>query len=118
MSRERRGATNHFAGLAAEDIAARKYLEAGAAILARRWRCAAGEIDLIIREPEIIVFAEVKRRTGAVSDDPVGERQWRRLEAAAETYMVESGTGGIALRFDLVLVDEGGVAEIIRNARI
>lgn len=118
MSRARRGSDNHRAGLAAEESALRAYQKAGAALLARRWRCAHGEIDLIIREAETIIFAEVKRRSGAISEDPVGERQWRRLEAAAQAYMMESGTGDIPLRFDLVIVGESGAAEIIKNARI
>ncbi|QIE55292.1 hypothetical protein G5B40_07370 [Pikeienuella piscinae] len=118
MSRAWRGGLNHRTGLAAEDSVARLYAAAGAGLLARRWRCAAGEIDLIFREPETIVFVEVKRREKSLGEDPVGERQWRRLEAAAETYMVESGTGDIPLRFDLALVGVDGSAEIIRNARI
>lgn len=118
MSRRRRGAASHRAGLAAEEIAARAYAAAGAAILARRWRRAAGEIDLIVREAETLVFVEVKRRARTPEDDPVGEAQWRRLEAAAETYMMEAQTGDLPLRFDLALVGADGAADIIKNARI
>lgn len=117
MSRAERGARNHQAGLAAEECVARLYREAGAALLARRWRCPAGEIDLIVREPDCLVFVEVKRRAGPVEDDPMGERRWRRLEEAAETYIIASGSGGVPLRFDLALVGADGRAEIIRNAR-
>ena len=117
MSRADRGARNHRAGLAAEESVARLYRDAGAALLALRWRCAAGEIDLILREPECLVFVEVKRRVGPVEDDPMGERRWRRLEKAAETYMMMSGSGGVPLRFDLALVGADGRTEIIRNAR-
>ena len=117
MSRARRGARSHQAGLAAEDIAARLYQSRGGAILARRWRCPAGEIDLIVRLADCLVFAEVKRRAGAVDYDPVTPQQWRRLEAAAETYILRAETGQTPLRFDLVLVDAAGVATIIENAR-
>lgn len=118
MSRSARGAAAHRAGLAAEDIAARAYAEAGAAILARRWRRPAGEIDLIVREAGMIVFVEVKRRAAAPTEDPVGEGQWRRLEMAAETYIIEAQTGDIPLRFDLALVGADGRVEITKNARV
>lgn len=117
-NRVRRGTENHRAGMAAEADVARLYAAEGAALLARRWRCPAGEIDLIIREPQAIVFVEVKRRVKTPEEDPVGERQWRRLEAAAATYMMQSGTGDIPLRFDLAIVGLDGTAEIIRNARM
>lgn len=117
MSRAARGARSHQAGLAAEDIAARAYQANGGAVLARRWRCPAGEIDLIIRLPDCIVFAEVKHRPQGIQDDPVTPKQWRRLEAAAETYILRAETGQTPLRFDLVIVGGSGEATIIENAR-
>lgn len=117
MSRAARGGRNHAAGLLAEEAAARAYEAAGAELLARRWRCPAGEIDLVLREAGCLVFAEVKRRKGPVEDDPVGPKGWIRLEMAAETYMIGHGSGDGSLRFDLVLVGADGRAEIIRNAR-
>ncbi|MEL7463134.1 MAG: YraN family protein [Pseudomonadota bacterium] len=115
--RRRRGAAAHRAGLAAEDAVARRYARAGAAVLARRWRCPYGEIDLILREPEGLVFVEVKRRARALVDDPVGERQWRRLEAAAQYYMLIAETGDAPMRFDLALVGADGAIEVTDNAR-
>lgn len=117
-NRRKRGADAHRAGLAAEETAARLYVDAGAAILARRWRCAAGEIDLIVREGDEIVFVEVKARAAATDvDGPIRPAQSRRLEKAAETYILSALTGDAKARFDLVLVDGTGAAEIIRNAR-
>ncbi|MEO0360164.1 MAG: YraN family protein [Pseudomonadota bacterium] len=115
--RARRGLANHRLGLAAEEAAARAYRRAGAAVLARRRRRPEGEIDLILRDGDVLVFAEVKRRRGPVDRDPVGETQWRRLEAAAQRYMVEAQTGDLPCRFDLVLVDATGAVEVIDNAR-
>ncbi|MEM7267723.1 MAG: YraN family protein [Pseudomonadota bacterium] len=117
MSKIRRGATAHRAGLAAEDVAARVYEAEGAAILARRWRCEYGEIDLILRDGDMLVFAEVKRRAGPIYDDPVSPKQWRRLELAAETYIYQAQTGAAPARFDVVLVDDKGATEVIKNAR-
>lgn len=117
MNRARRGAQSHQAGLAAEDIAAEAYRTQGGAVLARRWRCPAGEIDLIVRLEDCLVFVEVKRRSGVVDQDPVSPKQWRRLEAAAETYILRAETGRTPLRFDFVIVDKAGAATIIENAR-
>ena len=117
MSRADRGARSHQAGLAAEDVAAKLYQERGGAILARRWRCPAGEIDLIVRLGEHIVFAEVKHRPKAIEDDPVTPKQWRRLEAAAETYILRAETGQTPLRFDLVIVGGPDGTVIYENAR-
>ena len=117
MNREQRGATSHRAGLAAEEIAARWYVERGGAILARRWRRPEGEIDLIIRDGETIVFAEVKKRGRETTEDPVTPTQWQRLENAANAYIITAATGDAPVRFDLVLVNEIGAVTVTRNAR-
>lgn len=117
MSRAERGARSYQAGLAAEDAAARLYQNKGGAILARRWRCPAGEIDLIVRLDDCIVFAEVKHRPNGIEDDPVAPRQWRRLEAAAETYILRAETGQTPLRFDLVVIGGADGPVIYENAR-
>ena len=117
VGRARRGAASYRAGLAAEDGVARLYQLAGAAILARRWRVPEGEIDLIVRDGDALVFVEVKRRRRPLSEDPVKPRQWRRLEAAALRYMMLAETGDAPLRFDLAIVGEDGTAEVIKNAR-
>lgn len=116
-ARRRRGATSHQAGLAAEDAVARRYASLGAGILARRWRCPHGEIDIIARDGDGLVFIEVKRRSQPIEDDPVGERQWRRLEMAAETYMFTAETGETPVRFDLAVVGVDGAIQVITNAR-
>jgi len=112
-----RGSQSYHAGLAAEDIAARYYAARSAAILARRWRCGKGEIDLIIREPDCLVFVEVKARKRPLEDDPVSEKQWQRLEIAAIQYTLIAETGSTPLRFDLAVIGRDGNAEVIKNAR-
>jgi putative endonuclease len=113
----RTGGTAHHAGLAAEDIAARLYAAEGGRILARRWRCPAGEIDLIVALPDTIVFVEVKaRRHRDAAAFALTPAQTARLGAAAETWLAAHGPGGDPCRFDLVLVDGAGRAERIANA--
>lgn len=115
--RRRRGATAHHAGQAAEDIVARRLRADNRTILSRRWRCREGEIDIVARDGDVLVFVEVKRRKTFAFEDPVGPAQWRRLEAAAHRYMMAAETGETPMRFDLALVDGSGHVELIENAR-
>jgi putative endonuclease len=113
-----RGLAAYHAGIAAEDMVAQLYVREGGAVIARRWRCREGEIDLIIREREIVVFVEVKARTRMPDHDPVSPAQWERLEAAALRYMITAETGTVPLRFDLALVIGTGFVEVTKNARL
>lgn len=107
----------YFGGLAAEEIAARSYLAEGGRVLATRWRCPAGEIDLIVASGATLVFVEVKaRRDHAGAALAITPAQWRRLAAAAQCYLAEA-TGTPACRFDVVMVDRAGRAERIENAK-
>ena len=115
----RRGRGGYLSGLAAEEQAARAYERRGARILARRHRSEAGEIDLIVREGDTLVFVEVKQRRRNVAES-ITERQWRRLGLAATQYMLthSNETGPVrGCRFDAVLIGADGSLEIIENAR-
>lgn len=119
--RRRRGSRNHLAGLLAEDCVERQYRRAGGRILARRLRTPWGELDLVVIAADILVFVEVKRRKQRLpADEIVTARQWRRLEAAATHYMMSAAdkTGAIrGCRFDLAIVGQDGIPQIIENAR-
>ncbi len=109
-------AAAHQFGLAAEETAARGYRAAGGSILASRWRCPEGEIDLIVDLPGEIVFVEVKARRRH-APEAVTARQWARIGAAATRYLAEKTDGTRPCRFDLALVDAAGRLERIENAR-
>lgn len=116
MTAKRRGA--HHAGRAAEEIAERAYLARGGEIVARRWRRAEGEIDLVVALDALTVFVEVKlwRRPGP--DSPVTARQWARIAEAAARWFAERGAPPGPCRFDAVLVDREGVPTVIENAHM
>lgn len=105
-------------GLAAEDIAERCYLERGCTTLAKRWRSEAGEIDLIMRAPDAVIFVEVKaRRTTSEAAYSISPKQWQRIMSSAEIYMSDHGLAhGTDLRFDAALIDRQGTCEIVENA--
>ena len=111
--RANRGAVADAAGRQAEASVARHYEMAGYAILERRWRGAAGEIDLIVRDGETIVFVEVKCSTSfATAAQRLCRRQMDRICLAACEFCGMSSM----MRFDAALVDRTGRIEVIENA--
>lgn len=90
-----------------EQVAA-SYLErAGFALLDRNWRCAEGEIDLVARDGDVLVFCEVKTRSGVGFGDPaeaVVAAKTERLRRLALRWMASHGVLGRELRFDVVSV--------------
>ena len=99
----------------AEELVARHYNEVGATILARRWRVAEGEIDIVAAWSGMIAFVEVKAGRHAAA--AITERQWQRLEAAALRFTVDAETGDTPMGFDAALVGVDGTLEIVENAR-
>ena len=73
------------------DDLARKRLEAqGSVFLERNWHCRSGEIDLVMRDGEEIVFVEVKTRHGegaGRAEDAVSRSKARKLLASGEWYI-------------------------------
>jgi putative endonuclease len=96
-------------GLSAESRAAAYLIAKGYRIVARRWRSPVGEIDIVARRKQVLVFVEVKARAtldGAA--ESVSERQQRRIVAAAEAWLAQHPEhAGGDIRFDAVLVAPG-----------
>ncbi len=93
-------------GLSAETRAAALLLAKGYRIAARRWRSAAGEIDIVARRGNLLIFVEVKAR--ATFDDAaysVTERQKQRIAAAAAIWLADNASDAQRdMRFDAILV--------------
>ena len=78
------------AGNAGESFVAGRLERAGYRIVARNWRIRGGEIDIVALDGEILVFVEVKVRTGervGYAEDALDERQLSRVMDAAEQYL-------------------------------
>ncbi|MFM2390696.1 MAG: hypothetical protein RLZZ437_2251 [Pseudomonadota bacterium] len=112
------GAVSYHAGLAAEDAVARHYTQIGCEVAARRWRGAAGEIDLIARCGAMVIFIEVKHsHSHAAAALHLRPGQFARISLAAEEFVgAEPGGSLTEMRFDVALVDGQGVIEILENA--
>jgi putative endonuclease len=107
--------SNQARGAFGEDLAAAWYRRLGFEVLDRNWRCSAGELDLVVRAGDLVVFCEVKARRsdgfgGAVAAvDHRKQARVRRLGAAWLAAHPEVA-GGLRVRFDVVAVTGGRVA--------
>lgn len=97
-------------GKSGEDLAADALAARGYAILARRHRSRGGEIDIVARDGETMVFVEVRRRsreeygTAAESVTPWKQRQVVRM---AVDYLAREGLWETCpVRFDVVAIDD------------
>jgi putative endonuclease len=118
QERARRGYVGHRSGLSAEDSVQRHYQESGCTIAAARWRSAAGEIDLIVREGAVVVFVEVKKaRSHEAAAERLSAGQIARIYRSASLYLAGEPAGELTdVRFDLALVDGVGRVDIVQNA--
>lgn len=83
-----------------------------------RWRGPAGEIDLIFRDGDELIFVEVKKSSShALAASRLDRRQMDRICLSALDYADRIGSGrAVPMRFDAALVDGHGRVDIIRNA--
>ncbi|MFC0410497.1 YraN family protein [Roseomonas elaeocarpi] len=113
-----RGRKAESLGHRAEALAAAALEAEGWAVLARRWRSAAGEIDLVAERAGLLAFVEVKARpTLGAAAGALGARQQARLLAAAEIWLAaHPGHGAAGIRFDVVVVDAAGRLRRVADA--
>jgi putative endonuclease len=109
----------HARGQAAEAAAAEFLAKAGLRVLERNVRFALGEIDLVCRDGDTVVFVEVKCRQARWGDDPAAAVSWlkqRRLGQLAALYLKARGLRDVRCRFDVVSVTaDGGARERVRH---
>ncbi len=116
--RSERSLRNHLAGSAAEMSISQAYQRRGFALAQHRWRNASGEIDLILRDGDGLIFVEVKKsKSHAAAAERISHRQMARLYDAGARYLAETGASmDTDIRFDVALVDAQGKVEILENA--
>jgi len=94
-------------GAYGERLASRHLQDQGLVILARNWRCADGEIDLILADGDEVVFCEVKTRRSSAFGTPaeaIGPIKVQRLRRLAARWLAESRIPARDVRFDVVEV--------------
>ena len=98
-------------GSAGEEAARAALVRAGMTIVARRFRSRHGEIDLVARDGESMIFVEVKTRAGTGFGRPaeaVTRTKRERLVRTAALFVARSGWGERPCRFDVVEVQPRG----------
>jgi len=105
-----------------EQLAAHHLRRTGLTLLARNWRCPEGELDIVARDGDVLVFCEVKTRSSTAFGWPaeaVGSAKAARLRRLAASYLAEQRPmtrGGFwpDVRFDVVSVvqQRSGVAQV------
>lgn len=109
-------------GKEGERLAERYLQNKGYKLVERNYRCRAGELDLIVLDRRVVVFVEVKTRTGHGFGSPleaVEFRKQRKMIHAAQFFLAAKGLQQRDARFDVVGVSWAGhepIVEHIENA--
>lgn len=110
-------------GEQAEEAAARYLARKGLHIVGRNFHCRGGELDIIARDGETLVFVEVRYRGTTSYENPmesVTPRKQQRLIRAANYYLQRHQLWQYPCRFDVIAIQPGRLrryqAHWIKNA--
>ncbi|HUE85340.1 MAG TPA: YraN family protein [Vicinamibacterales bacterium] len=95
-------------GLLGEDLACDALVERGYTIVARRYRTKSGELDIIARHRDYLVFVEVKARQSDSFGDPeeaVTLQKQQRMVWMAADYLARNVPHEVPCRFDVVAIN-------------
>ena len=109
-------------GKKGEDIACSYLKSRGYRIVERNYKCPLGEIDIVARDGDAIVFVEVKSRKSEEFGDPqlaVGQKKQKKVSRISLTYLKDKNLYPCNARFDVVaikMLPDGSTIELIQNA--
>ena len=92
-------------GRRGEEAAARFLRRRGYQIVERNWKCHAGEVDIIAKDEECLVFVEVKTRLNedqGVPEEAVTAEKRKRYERIAAAFLKTYDEVDIQIRFDVI----------------
>ncbi len=117
------GRESYEAGREGEDAAVVYLRQQGYRIIERNYRSQQGEVDIIAREGEFLVFVEVKSYTFRSYGSPAGAVRSNKKQSivhAAQTYLYKSKITDTFSRFDVITLyqrpDGSRAIEHFRNA--
>lgn len=94
-------------GAKGESLAARHLKKQGFAIVERNFNCTLGEIDIIARKGDLLVFAEVKTRMSkhyGAPEQSVNFPKQKKITRVAKCYLKNKKLGGLNCRFDVYAI--------------
>ena len=109
-------------GKRGEDLACAELEKLGYVVVDRRFRTRRGELDIVARDGSVLVFVEVRARSGSNFGTPFESVTWQkrqRLSQMAASYLVVKRLASVACRFDVVsIVEQHGThtIELVRGA--
>jgi putative endonuclease len=109
-------------GREGEKIAEQYLRKKGYTLVERNYRCSVGEVDLIVLDRRVVVFVEVKTRTGhgfGMPSEAVERRKQKKMIQTAQFFINAKGLHQREARFDVVGISWLGsrpVVEHIENA--
>lgn len=107
-----------YVGKEYEQKACEYLIQQGYEILERNFYCKAGEIDIVAKHQEYLVFVEVKYRKNSRKGDPleaISVQKQRTISKCALYYMKKHGLQYMPVRFDVVGI-LGEQVQLIQNA--
>jgi len=108
MIKKRSNTGGNGLGKKGERLAARHLQRQGYRIIERSYRCAIGEIDLIAKKGDYLVFVEVKTRSDEKFGKPfesVDERKQTKIRKIADLYYSNLRDKNITCRFDVLSIE-------------
>lgn len=105
-------------GMEYERIAGEYLQTQGYEILEYNFHCRYGEIDIIAKQEEYIVFIEVKYRSSERYGEPleaITKGKQRTISKCAQAYLYKNRMWDVSVRFDVVGMRENKI-EVVRDA--
>ena len=105
-----------------EELAFRKIKSLGYKKIIKNYRCSLGEVDLVAKDGNTLVFIEIKTRKGrpiGFAKEAVNIRKQKQLSKVALAYMKANNCCDVSARFDVVAISMGSgppQIEVIQNA--
>jgi putative endonuclease len=109
-------------GRRGEALAVQYLKKNGYQLIQRNYICKMGEMDIIAKEKDTLVFVEVKARTSTAFGPPqlaVNPAKQRQLSKVALNFLKEKRLGDVKARFDVVAIllgRKGEEIELIKDA--
>lgn len=91
-----------------ENLALEYLKNRGYEILSNNYRCHFGEVDIIARKNNEIIFAEVKTRSGnsyGYPEEAVDKNKIKHIRKVAEAYIADNKLSEISIRFDVISIE-------------